>query len=396
MAYERREFEGGAVPTALTSGITAGDMSFTIDDDEGWPDGSDGDFFVIFDRGLSTQEKARCSGRAGTTVSVATGGRGADQTGAVGHDPGAPVEHGGVALDFNEANKAVAETVGRVTTKGDMLAATGPNAFDRVAVGANGTILQADSAQATGVKYAALPTDSVAAAQIAAGAVGASELADNAVDTAAIQDDAVTQAELADDSVGSAQIQADAVGSSEIAANAVGTSELADNAVDADAIAADAVTTVKILDANVTLAKLAADSVDASKIVDASVGLAELAAAVKQTKYLTFAQQGELEVGTGTFRFYFRTAATIVGVTATVGVAPTGAAVRVDVNKNGVTIFTTQANRPSIAAAGFVAAEATPDVTAVAAGDYITVDVDVIGSTLPGEDLLVEIRYADA
>jgi hypothetical protein len=40
------------------------------------------------------------------------------------------------------------------TTKGDLAAATGPNAATRLAVGSNGQRLAADSAQATGVKWA--------------------------------------------------------------------------------------------------------------------------------------------------------------------------------------------------------------------------------------------------
>jgi hypothetical protein len=72
-----------------------------------------------------------------------------------------------------------------------------------------------------------------------------------------------------------------------------------------------------------------------------------------------------------------------------VGTAPTGAAILVDVNKNGTTIFTTQGNRPSIAAGGNASSAAVPDVTSLAAGDFLTVDVDQIGSTVAGSDLTV-------
>lgn len=43
----------------------------------------------------------------------------------------------------------------KVTTKGDIVAATGANALARVGVGANNTILVADSAESTGVKWQA-------------------------------------------------------------------------------------------------------------------------------------------------------------------------------------------------------------------------------------------------
>jgi hypothetical protein len=110
----------------------------------------------------------------------------------------------------------------------------------------------------------------------------------------------------------------------------------------------------------------------------------------------TFDQSGVLSVTTGTGRLTFQTAVTILGVVAAVNTAPTGAAILVDVNKNGSTIFTTQANRPSIAAAGFASATATPAVTAFAAGDYMTVDIDQVGSTVAGADLTVTIRYREA
>lgn len=93
-----------------------------------------------------------------------------------------------------------------------------------------------------------------------------------------------------------------------------------------------------------------------------------------------------LVVGTGIVQFVAMRACTIVGVRATVAVgkAPTGASVIFDVNKNGTTIFTTQGNRPTIAAAATIGALATPNITALAAGDVLTVDVDQIGSTLAG------------
>lgn len=106
-----------------------------------------------------------------------------------------------------------------------------------------------------------------------------------------------------------------------------------------------------------------------------------------------FSRAGVLTVAAGTHRFRFPFAATIVSVAATVGTAPTGQAILVDVHKNGTTIFTTQANRPSIAASTNSSAEATPDVTSIAEGDYLTVDVDQIGSGVAGSDLTVLVEW---
>lgn len=107
----------------------------------------------------------------------------------------------------------------------------------------------------------------------------------------------------------------------------------------------------------------------------------------------TFGLQGTLTVRVGKGRFPFTAAATILGVTAIVNTAPSGAAIIIDLNINGVTAYTTQANRPTIAAGANASTETVPDVTAIAAGDYLTVDIDQVGSTAAGADLTVVVRY---
>jgi hypothetical protein len=83
---------------------------------------------------------------------------------------------------------------------------------------------------------------------------------------------------------------------------------------------------------------------------------------------------------------------TLTGVRLAAGTAPVGAAVLVDVNKNGTTVFTTQGNRPTIAdGATSGGPGAAPNVTTVAAGDKITIDVDQIGSGTAGSDLVVVV-----
>lgn len=109
----------------------------------------------------------------------------------------------------------------------------------------------------------------------------------------------------------------------------------------------------------------------------------------------TYFRAGELAVAAGLLRFKFPFAATIINVTAAVAVAPTGAAILIDVNKNGTTIFTTQANRPTIAiGANGETTPAVPDVTAIAVNDYLTVDIDQVGSTVAGEELTVFVLYS--
>lgn len=105
-----------------------------------------------------------------------------------------------------------------------------------------------------------------------------------------------------------------------------------------------------------------------------------------------FSMGGVLTVQTGKGRIYFRDACVIETVTLGINTAPTGSTVIVDVNKNGTTIFTTQSGRPAIAISAFTANSGTPDITAIAAGDYISADIDQIGSTIAGSDLTVSVR----
>lgn len=71
---------------------------------------------------------------------------------------------------------------------------------------------------------------------------------------------------------------------------------------------------------------------------------------------------------------------------------PIGSALTVDINKDGTTIFTTQANRPSIADGQTASPQAVPDVVSLAVGSVITVDIDAIGSGTAGSNLAIVIR----
>lgn len=110
------------------------------------------------------------------------------------------------------------------------------------------------------------------------------------------------------------------------------------------------------------------------------------------TTEFSFSIPAALVVATGTMRWYLDRSYTIQNIIATVGTAPTGASVIFDVNKNGTTIFTTQGNRPTIVASGFSDLTSTPDVTSLVSGDYLTVDVDQVGSTLAGGQAVVRIK----
>jgi hypothetical protein len=105
-----------------------------------------------------------------------------------------------------------------------------------------------------------------------------------------------------------------------------------------------------------------------------------------------FSQAGVLSVGAGSFRLPVVDVRRVLKVRAMVGTAPVGASVTIDINKNGSTIFTTQGNRPTIASGQNDSGTAVPDITDLAPGDYVTVDIDTVGAPgTEGEDLVVTL-----
>lgn len=110
-----------------------------------------------------------------------------------------------------------------------------------------------------------------------------------------------------------------------------------------------------------------------------------------------FSASGNLTVRAGVGRLMWPFPIEVVGVSSALGTAPTGSAAVFDLNRNGITMFTTQANRPAVAA-GLNASdgEALPDVVAVDVSDYVTVDIDQIGSIAPGAELTMVVRYRRA
>jgi hypothetical protein len=107
---------------------------------------------------------------------------------------------------------------------------------------------------------------------------------------------------------------------------------------------------------------------------------------------IVFEFVGTLSLATGTIRIYPDGTWAIDKVWISVSVAPTGANIIVDVHKNGTTIFTDQGKRPQIAAGAYTDESDTPDVTALTKTDYLTMDVDQVGSTITGQDLTVHVR----
>lgn len=88
-------------------------------------------------------------------------------------------------------------------------------------------------------------------------------------------------------------------------------------------------------------------------------------------------------------RYVAPQAMTIVKCWLIVRTANTGAAILIDIHKNGTTIWGTQGQRATIADGATAGNTTTFGTTALAAGDYLDLDIDQIGSTVAGVDLTV-------
>jgi len=112
---------------------------------------------------------------------------------------------------------------------------------------------------------------------------------------------------------------------------------------------------------------------------------------------LDYYAAGNISAGALKHKWVAPVAGTIVGVRAHLGTAPAGSTAILDINKNGTTLYTTQGARPTFADGGDGAATTTlPAVTAVAAGDVLTLDVDAVGSGTAGAALAVAIAIKTA
>lgn len=237
----RRDYEGNSVSTTITAQVNPADLSISIASSAGWPSGGvNGEFFVTVNRDKANEERILVASRSGTTLTIASvGKRAQDGTSAGTHLLASTIDHTYSGIDADEANRHINDPAQAVTEHSTLLDATRHAAISHTA--------------------AMIGTDSITADELAPNAVTSTELANDAVDTAAIQNLAVTGAKMANDTVTATQI----------AANAITASELADNAVDTAAIAALAV----------VASKIAADTITANEIAPLAIGSSELGAA---------------------------------------------------------------------------------------------------------------------
>lgn len=112
----------------------------------------------------------------------------------------------------------------------------------------------------------------------------------------------------------------------------------------------------------------------------------------QRTLPVVFNVAGALTVRTGTMKVPMLGGGLIVAVKGWLNTPATGATTfKVDVNKNGTTIYGTQTNRPTWTASANAATVLAHSVTTFADGDQLSIDIDAVGNTVAGSDLTVVV-----
>lgn len=113
MALYRISHTGAAPVTGVAVGFSSGATTFTVNNGNGYPDGTVGPFVIKVDAGTASEEKILCSSRSSNTFTVSSSpaGRGFDGTSATSHGTGATnVEHDCSAIEIDDVNDHVYTT----------------------------------------------------------------------------------------------------------------------------------------------------------------------------------------------------------------------------------------------------------------------------------------------
>lgn len=159
----RKGYNGAPAKAVLVNNPTISDTSFVVDTVTNWPSVP---FFCVVEPGTIREEKVKVTARSGVTLTVV---RSQDNTNAAAHPSSSssiyPVF---TAIEADEANLVASV----MTTKGDVISTDG-STINRIGVGANSFVLQADSALANGVKWGQVVTAGIADASITVGKLAA-------------------------------------------------------------------------------------------------------------------------------------------------------------------------------------------------------------------------------
>lgn len=113
--------------------------------------------------------------------------------------------------------------------------------------------------------------------------------------------------------------------------------------------------------------------------------------------YVIFSRDGDAQVEAGEHRFYVEAETQITSVVVSAGEEPVGSDLIVDVLSNafdgGSSLYDSDATRPRVLDGAHVGMTGPPDVSIVAAGTYLTVDIVAVGDSVPGAKIDVRVMY---
>ena len=141
-------------------------------------------------------------------------------------------------------------------------------------------------------------------------------------------------------------------------------------------------TTLSTLRNTLEVATITANSIDSAAAIP-------LITANQDRDNKSYNYDGTLILNTGDKRLYMARAGTFGTFDMYVKTAPAGAALNVQINKNGSSIGTGTIADGATSGTGQALSS-----TSFSAGDYLTVDITQIGSSTAGEDLYINFRIA--
>lgn len=141
-------------------------------------------------------------------------------------------------------------------------------------------------------------------------------------------------------------------------------------------------TTLSTLRNTIAVATITENSIDSAAAIP-------LITANQDRDNKSYNYDGTLAVNTGDKRLYMARAGTLGTFDMYVKTAPAGAALNVQINKNGSSIGTGTIADGATSGTGQALSS-----TSFSAGDYLTVDITQIGSSTAGEDLYINFRIA--
>jgi len=170
-----RLYSSISVETILSASITSSQTSIAVTTGTGsallggvtLAAGNVDQFTIAIDPDTVNEEICFITANSGDTFTLTRGRAG---TTAITHASGATVRHVLTSNDLDYFNTAVQPST--LTTKGDTFVATAASTVTRLAAGADGTVLTADSTQTKGIKWAAPTTGTVSSITAGTGLSG--------------------------------------------------------------------------------------------------------------------------------------------------------------------------------------------------------------------------------